>query len=250
VPVSLAAADDAESTLSTVEKMDQLWTSRNDPSSLRRLIELGEKTGVDDADFEIAWRVSRACVFLNSSQENRTLRKALAVKGMEWARKAMAREPRRIEGHYFYGSTVGQYGTTIGMVSAVAEGIAGRFEESMVKSYEIDRDYDSGGSMIALGRFFYVLPWPKRDLQRSRRLLEEAKQRHPERLLSRLYLADTYYELGKKEKARGELQYILDAEVPSNEQPMPFHDLARQRLEEWFASASGRPLGVLANRQD
>jgi hypothetical protein len=236
--LSILPAAAAESTSSVVDQMDSLWDRRPDGESLRRLIEIGEQATGERAEFEVAWRISRACVYLGETQENRTLRKALAVKGMEWARKAMEMKPERVEGHYFYGSTVGQYGATVGMASAVAQGIAGKFEESMNKSYEIDRDYDDGGSMIALGRFFYVLPWPKHDLKRSRLLLEEAKQRHPKRLLARLYLADTYYDLGKKTKARQELRHILESDIPPDERPMPFHELARQRLQEWFQTVS------------
>jgi hypothetical protein len=234
----VAFASAAEQTASAVARMDELWQRREDLDSMRRLIQIGERAARDREDFEIVWRIARACVFLGSMQENRTLKKALAVKGMEWGRRAIEIEPQRVEGHYFYGNTVGQYGTTIGMITAVTEGIAGKFEASMGKSYAIDRDYDDGGPMIALGRFLYVLPWPKQDLKRSRRYLEEAKQRHPNRLIARLYLADTYYELGKKTKARRELRYILRSDIPPADTPMRPHELARQRLQEWFASVS------------
>jgi hypothetical protein len=223
---------------SVVARMDDLWQSKDDLDSVRRLIETGEQAAADRADFEIAWRIARACVWLGSLQENRAFRKALAVKGMEWGRKAKELEPQRVEGHYYYASTVGQYGTTIGMVTAVAEGIAGKFEESMGRSYEIDRDYDEGGPMIALGRFLYLLPWPKRDLKRSRLLLEEVRQRHPGRLIGRVYLADTYYALDEKKKARRELHHILRSDILPQEAPMQPHELARQRMQEWFSRVS------------
>jgi hypothetical protein len=233
----VVAAGAAEPSATTIQQMDALWASRKDPESLRRLIEMGEKSARERDDFETEWRIARACVFLGEQQENRTLKKALAVKGMEWGRKAMEKEPNRVEGHYYYGSTVGQYGATIGMLTAVTAGVAGKFESSMTRSIEIDNDYDEGGARIALGRFYYVLPWPKKDLQRSRRYLEESRKRHPQRLLTRLYLADTYYELGKKTQARRELQVILQSDIPPQEMTMKPHELARERLQQWFASS-------------
>jgi tetratricopeptide (TPR) repeat protein len=234
-PLSLAVAAAGAAEPTAVQRMDALWASREDSESLRRLIEIGENAAREREDFETEWRIARACVFLAERQENRTLKKALAVKGMEWGRKAIEKEPDRVEGHYYYGSTVGQYGTTIGMLTAVTQGIAGKFEASMTRSIEIDNDYDEGGARIALGRFYYVLPWPKKDLERSRRYLEESLRRHPRRLLARLYLADTYYDLGKKTRARRELQQVLRSEVPPEETVMKPHDLARERMQQWFA---------------
>jgi hypothetical protein len=234
---ALAVDGANEPTAAIVARMDALWRTRDDLDSMRQLIEVGEQATRERQDFEIAWRISRACVLLGSIQENRTLRKAIAVKGMEWGRAAMEMEPGRVEGHYYYGSTVGQYGTTVGTMAAVTEGIAGKFESAMTQAYGIDRDYDEGGSMIALGRFLYVLPWPKRDLKRSRGYLEEAKKRHPNRLLARPYLADTYYALGNKTKARGELRHILQSDAPE-EKFTPTRELAREKMREWFASVS------------
>jgi tetratricopeptide (TPR) repeat protein len=157
---------------------------------------------------------------------------------MEWGRRASEIDRSRVEGHYFYASATGLYGTTIGLMTALVEGVAGKFEEAMGRSYEIDRDYDRGGPAISLGRYLYLMPWPKQDLKRSRRYLEEARERHPNRLVARFYLAETYWELGEKNKARAELERVLASTVDPEEAMERPHELARRRLREWFDRVS------------
>ncbi len=124
------------------------------------------------------------------------------------------------------------------MVAAATEGIASTFEREAQRAYEISRDFDHGSPMLALGRFYFELPWPKRDLKKSRQYLEELKQRHPDVLLGHLYLAETEHALGDDAAARQELEYII-AHNPLPELALEEKDAksdAQQHLQEWFGS--------------
>lgn len=221
-----------------IARLDELWQARASSEAIRELIEGGRRAlEGDPRNYEILWRVARAHWWLANTQENRTVKKALAVKAMEWAARALEMDGNRVESHYTYAISVGEYATCIGITSAIMENVAGKFEGSMMKSYEMDPDIDNGGPMTALGRFYFVLPWPKRDLAQSRRFLEQLKERHPNALLGRVYLAETYYEIGEKDRARAELEFVRDAEPSPNtwpELPKP-KPIAQQRLAEWFA---------------
>ena len=232
-----AAGAERESVPRLIAQMDEHWQARRSGDAARQLIETGQRAlAIDPDNFEVAWRIARGSWWLANSQENRSFKKALAVKAMEWAARAVEIDPRRVEGHYTHGISVGEYATCIGYGRAIVDNIVGKFETSMRKSYELDPDIDNGGPMTALGRFYYMLPWPKRDLDESRRLLEELRMRHPNALLGRVYLAETYYEIGERNRARSELEYVVRAEPspswPELPKPKP---IAEQLLSDWSA---------------
>jgi hypothetical protein len=221
--------------------MDALWGQRDARNVMPDLVALGTESLARAPDgFEIEWRMARAHFWVAYEQNNRVTKKALAGKAADWAGRARAHRPDRVEGHYFYAVSLGVYADCIGAVQAVMEGIAGRFETAAMHAYQIDRDFEHGAPLIVLGRYYYMLPWPKRDLERSRRYLEAAAARHPRALIARVYLAETYYELDEPAKARAELEFTLANEPATGserDRPRP-KPLARAALQRWFPEAT------------
>jgi len=200
---------------------------------------------IDPQNYEVEWRLARAYFWVAYTQKNRIVKKAMAGKAIESAERARSVRPDRVEGQYFYAVSWGEYANTIGIMQAVVDGVAGKVESAATRAYEIDRDYSNGAPATVLGRFYYMLPWPKRDLPLSRRYLEEVVERHPRALVARDYLADTYYELGEHDKAREQLLFVLDNEpAPGTEfDRPPAKPLAREALQRWFpeSTADRRP---------
>jgi tetratricopeptide (TPR) repeat protein len=233
-------------------RMDRLWAQRDAPEAMHDMITLGViALAIDSESYEAMWRVARAYAWVAHTQPNRLFKKAMAVKSMEWAEHAKTLQPARVEGHYFYALSVGEYAMTVGIMKAVMDGVAGKIETSALEAYALDREFEYGGAMTVLGRYYYVLPWPKRDLDRSRRYLEDLKTRYPGRLLGRFYLAETYYALGEKEKARAELEFVLRNDPLSGtelDQPPP-KAAAREALTRWFPGATPYPAEPEPNRK-
>ena len=218
-------------------RMDALWAQRDKGDKLQELVSLGTTAVTNEpGNYEAQWRVARAYFWVAFTQSNRVVKKAMAAKAMEWADRARTQQPQRVEGHYLYAITVGEYADTIGIMQAIVDGVAGKVELSAERAYEIDRDYYHGAPGTVLGRYYVLLPWPKRDLDRSRHYLEEVVARHPESLIARYYLADTYVELGKRDRAREQLTFILANDVaPGTELDLPApKPLARDAMERWF----------------
>jgi hypothetical protein len=118
----------------------------------------------------------------------------------------------------------------------VAEGVAGKIESSAQLAYAADPDFGYGAAGTLLGRYYFSLPWPLRDLTKSRRQLEDVTARHPESLINRYYLAETYRELDEDELARAQIEYVLSHDPPPDtrlEVPDP-KELARSAMTEWF----------------
>src|SRR5262245_55170705 len=185
-----------------IAKMDAVWERRDADGAIPDLVALGQLAATIDPDkYDVEWRMARGYFWVAYTQGNRVAKKAMAGKAIEAADKARRLRPDRVEGHYFYAISVGEYANTIGIMQALTDGIAGKFETAPPRAKEINRDYYNGAPPTVLGRYYYMLPWPKRDLDLSRRYLEEAVARHPNALIARDYLAETYHELDEPEKA-------------------------------------------------
>ncbi len=233
------AVETADDPAARIARMDELWAARGNADALRESMDLCNRALVADPEsYEAAWRLARGYWWVAYRSEDRTLKKAMAVKAMDVARGAIALNADRVEGHYFHMLSIGEYGGSIGIVTAVRQGIGGKFENAALRAYELDRDFDGGGPMVALGRFYYLLPWPLRDLKKSRRYFEEARSRHPDTLFGRVFLAETYYALDERALARAELDFVLNAALPPAAGPDAL--LSKQRaaeiLRKWQAS--------------
>lgn len=223
-----------------IARMDMLWEQRAEPDSMPDLMTIGAEAAARAADpYEIEWRLARAYFWVAYAQNSRVTKRGMAGKAAEWADRARVHRPDRVEGHYFYAVAIGAYADCIGIVQAVVEGIASRFESAAVRAYAIDRDFEHGAPMTMLGRFYYLLPWPKCDLERSRRYLEEVTARHPGALIAHVYLADTYYALDERAKTRTELELALENQPePGSERDLPLpKPLARAAMQRWFPDA-------------
>jgi hypothetical protein len=230
----LVTAARAEQEGDAARRLDELWRARATDPSLTATLEYGRAVMEGEPDnFEAAWRMARATRWLALRSAQEKSKRRLATKAMKWAQRAIDLRPGRVEGHFYYMMAVGEYGSTLSIPRALYEGIGGKFEDAGLRAYAIDPDFDDGEVITALGRFYFVLPWPKRDLAKSRRFLEELRARHPETLTGRYYLAETYHALGEEDAARRELDFVMRAANVTDDPDAP-QVLAGVALREWF----------------
>lgn len=239
-----AAAGEDREPRATIDRLDRLWTERANPDAVERAITIGTRTfAAHPSSYELAWRLALVHWRKGDLATSTEQRRERYVTARRYAETAVKLDPSRVEGHCYYALTTGDYGGTLSLIGAAIEGIGSTFEREIKRSYEIDRDFDHGSPMLALGRFYFSLPWPKRDLQQSRRYLEELKQRHPGALLGRVYLADTDHALGDDVAARHELEYVLSHDAPHDRmaEEGALKPEAEERLQQWFGAAVTAP---------
>jgi hypothetical protein len=230
-------ADGSSAAASSVTRMDDLWARRDRPGALQELVAIGTADlATDPGNYELQWRVGRAYFWVAYTQPNRVAKRVMAEQAMVWAERARAVQPDRVEGHYVYAVACGAYASAIDLVQAAAAGVAGKLEAAALRAQAIDPDYEDGAPGTVLGRYYFQLPWPMRDLNRSRRYLEEVVARHPHKLTARDYLADTYYALGERGRARDQLLFVLNSDIPPGAEldvPPP-KAVAADALRRWF----------------
>ncbi|MCP4683206.1 MAG: hypothetical protein GY864_12800 [Desulfobacterales bacterium] len=146
--------------------------------------------------------------------------------GMKYGGKAIELNPEGVEGHYFYGLNVGTYSDGVSILTALRQGLKGKTQRSFEKAYLINKIYNEGGPMKALGRFWFVLPWPMNDKKKSRTYLRECREAFPENIEGLLYLGEVL--LKSKKKDRAEARAILQKVTESDE--IYFRDWAKRLL--------------------
>jgi tetratricopeptide (TPR) repeat protein len=194
---------------------DLLWEQKEKADKVEAAIDIYKKIlSVDEKNFEACWKIARAYASLGDrlpgTQETKKYRKETGQEGMLYAEKALELKPRSLEGHYYYAFALSQYSIGVGSLMTIAKGMDRRFEKHMNAAYNINRYYDNAGPLRGLGRYFYYLPWPKKDLQKSIQYLKEAVAYTPNNIRTNVYLAESCLEMGEKQLARTYLQKAVE----------------------------------------
>ncbi|HRU40038.1 MAG TPA: hypothetical protein P5511_09180, partial [Candidatus Goldiibacteriota bacterium] len=101
---------------------------------------------------------------------------------------------------------IGRYSELIDLMEAATSGYAGRIKDMAEKLYSVDPEFGGGSAAYTLGRLHYkapniifILTWPDKRL--SKKYFEEFLSKSPGSLYGKIFLADTLWELGEKERA-------------------------------------------------
>jgi tetratricopeptide (TPR) repeat protein len=139
--------------------------------------------------------------------------------GMNYARKATELEPEKPDGYYYFGLNVGIYSDGVSIFTALSEGLKDKTQSSFEKTYELEKMYKEGGSILALGRFWAMLPWPMRDRDKSLKYYREyqATEFFADNLEAHVYLAELLIQIGgdkNKNEAKGHLKRATQSNDP------------------------------------
>ncbi|MBL0713117.1 MAG: hypothetical protein JJV98_05395 [Desulfosarcina sp.] len=148
--------------------------------NIRASLALYEKARTAEPErYEVLWKGARA----HRDYANRAKQKGLSdweaickdqgKIAMKLAEPAMALAPGKVEGHYYYGLSVGIYSDGVSIFTALSEGLKGKTQNSFEKAYTLDKSYKRGGPILSLARFWTVLPWPMQDKKKALQYFRE-----------------------------------------------------------------------------
>ncbi|RKG92132.1 hypothetical protein D7V88_07170 [Corallococcus terminator] len=208
-------------------QLDALFDKRNDAESVKAL-----ETGLRDAlkaapeDFDLVWRKARILQWQADGATSEKLKKVLGKQTWEEGDKAAKLQPSRVEGHYYAACGIGSYSQAVGIMKALGDGLEGKFNERLDTALKLDPGYDFGGPWLVKGRYFYELPWPKRDLKKSVSYYEKAIAKYPQSLRAYYYLAETLLKDGKAKEASAAIEKVKQGSTA--------YSLAEaQRVQQW-----------------
>jgi tetratricopeptide (TPR) repeat protein len=207
----------AEEITVLMNKGDALWLESADLDRVGNAIAIYEKVlELDPDNYEALWKIARSYFLIGDAlpetEEFEDRHKECGEKGMSYAKRALEIKPQEIEGHYYYGLSIAQYSIGINIVKALVKGLGPTYEKHIGKAIEINKLYNYGGPLRAMGRYWYKLPWPKRNIDKSIDYLKEAESLAPLSTRGRVYLAESYLKSGEKDLARQQLKTAIDME--------------------------------------
>ena len=211
----LVLADTPTSAPAWTTRADALWEKRDDPAAMKDLSALlkDEMTADPKSVEALVRKAMQQCWMADGMQDGSQLKASLGKNCWETADKAIALNPNEVRAQYWATVGIGLYSEGVGILTALGEGLEGKFKERGQAAMRIDPEYLMGSPAMLMGRFFYKLPWPKRDLDKSLQLIESTVKAHPENLLAHVYYAATLDAVDRKAEAKQHLDLVLAAKA-------------------------------------
>jgi hypothetical protein len=236
-PPPFQGAPIAEGPAGWREHFDELWHRRDEPGMEKQLEQILQQVlAVEPRSFEANWRLASLCNWQADVKEADE-KAALGKKAWDAGDKAIAANAADVRGHYNAAVGIGLYSEGVGIITALSQGLEGKFRDRILAALRIDKDYLDGAPQVVWGRYFFKLPWPKRDVGQATKVLEEAVRTHPSNLRAKLYLADCYADGDKVDEGRKLAQQILAA--PEGNDP-PEARRMKKKARDWL-EAHGPP---------
>jgi hypothetical protein len=206
---------------------DALYARRHDAAAVKQLDEsLRKALEATPEDYEVLWRAARLLQWQADGTTDAKVKKSLGKQTWELGDRARKVSPGRVEGQYFAALGIGMYSQAVGILTALGEGLESKYNERLDAAMKLDPSFERGGPLLAKGRYYYELPWPKRDLKESASLYKKVIAKHPEQLRAWLYLAETLL-------ATDEAKQAHEAILKVSQGSVAFDPAEAQRVQGW-----------------
>ncbi len=195
-----------------IAQADELYLGMSDMTTAEKARDLYMKArDIAENKYEPFWKLSRIFYYIGDNAESNKDKKIIFSQGIYYAERAVELEPEKPDGHYWLGVNYGVYGEARGVLKSLF--LVDDIKREMNKVIELGRSYEDGGPDRVLGRMYFKLPgFAGGSKDKSVEHLLKSLEYGPNDPLTRYYLADTYLAKKEVEKARTELEFILNME--------------------------------------
>lgn len=193
---------------------DKAYAARNltaDAAALK------EAAALQPKGFGAMWRLARHHFTKSDQSRSDAVKKREGKLSWQYADKAIAANPKHPAGYYWATAGIGEFSTGAGLLTALRMGIADKFKRYAKSTIARSKRFEHGGGYRALGRFYFKLPWPKRDLDKSIALLRKAVQAGPYKARNYAWLAESLIKDGEEKQAKAVLIACQQKASPGRE---------------------------------
>jgi tetratricopeptide (TPR) repeat protein len=196
-------------------KADKLFASRDQVESLRQAVSVTEQVVArDKANYEAFWRLAKYRYYLADAESDEPKKSKLIYSAIDAAKKAVALDGARVEGHFWLAAANGELADMKGGISSL--GLVKTVRKEFEAALAIDPSYENGAAYLALGEIDLNLPALLGGSdRRGIRRLEEGLKKHQSNAELKLALAEAYAKKGRKDEAIKLLESILAASDPA-----------------------------------
>lgn len=186
-------ADASPEVVAAVKAADALYDARDADGGKKAYEALQAAVASHPDAWDLQWRLARAAFWVSEGlpAKAKAERKAVSQVGWNAGEAAMKLHPDRPEGPYFMALCIGEYSRSIGVLTALRQGIEAKFRDPLLAVSKKAPGLDHGGVWNALGRYKFELPWPKKDVNESIRFLRKAIEVNPANVRARVFLAES-----------------------------------------------------------
>ncbi len=223
LPLLASAADgvDAGPAVATPESaladFDALWMRRDEAGVQEQLLQLtADGAKAHPEDFAYLWQAARIRLWAGDGETDNEKKKALGQAAWEFGDRAARVKPGAVEGYYYAAAGIGSYSQAVGILNALGQGLESKFNERLDKAINIDPKYVHAAPLAVKGRYYFELPWPKRNLGKSANWLQRALTADPNALRAMAWLAETQWRDGNPAAARETLARLEKGSMPSD----------------------------------
>lgn len=179
---------------------DALYRQRENIASAQRAEGIwAERLAKDPKDFESAWKLARARYWLGGHANEKT-RKAYLEAGISAGRAAVAIAPNKPDGYFWIAANMGTLAESFGLRQGLK--YRGDIKDALETVLRLDPGYQQGSADRALGRWYYKVPglFGGSDRKSEQHLLK-ALTYDPDSIVTRIFLAETYDDMGREDEA-------------------------------------------------
>ena len=196
-----------------LDTADAAWAVRDEPGRMDAILsELKKAEAIAPNDYAVLWRIARWYYWMADAPGIPEAEKArLGHLAWDYGDKATEANPNRVEGWFYASTGVGMYSIGISIVKALLDGMEGKYLDRLKKAQSIDPSFYGYGAEVAWGRYYYELPWPKYDAEKSEQALRQALRQYPKNLRAKVFLAELYLKEDHPREARKLLEDVLAA---------------------------------------
>src|SRR5216684_2371744 len=141
----------------SIARADELFAARDNGDNLKQAAALMEQLTVrEPSNYDAWWRLTRLRYYLGDREKNPTKKARLFQAGVDAAKKAVALDDKRVEGHFWSAANEGEYADLKGVLQSL--GLVKTIRKEFEAALSINPAYENGAIYSALGQIDLNLP--------------------------------------------------------------------------------------------
>ncbi len=193
--------------------LKKLTANKEDFNSLKSAFEIYTRLIPNNPqDYELRVEGADDVYYLASLSSDKYEKKNYLNTGIEWSQQAIALQPNKAGGHFYYGILTGLKAE----VSGVLVGLKSKdiIKEEMEKVVQIEPGYSNGDAHLALGRWYMQVPsFMGGSSALAKEHLQKAINLSPNSAKARVTLAELYANDYQYDQAKAEINKVLSTSL-------------------------------------